>query len=62
MVDCKDCAARRKLARDALFKAKLGDALGHVAKGAAEALGLKEKTGSAALEATKPAKKTPAKI
>ena len=33
---CKDCAARAKMARDALFQAKIGEALGHVAKGAAE--------------------------
>lgn len=42
---CTDCEARRRLARDALFKAKVGEALGHVAKGVAEAAGWKEKTG-----------------
>lgn len=44
---CKDCAARRKMARDALFKAKLAEALGHVVKGAAEIVGVKPKTGAA---------------
>lgn len=48
---CKDCAARAKMARDALFQAKIGEALGHVAKGAAELVGIKEKTGEAELKA-----------
>lgn len=48
---CKDCAARAKMARDALFQAKIGEALGHVAKGAAELVGTKEKTGEAELKA-----------
>lgn len=43
---CTDCEARRRLIRDALFKAKVGEALGHAAKGVAEAVGLKPKTGS----------------
>lgn len=43
---CADCEARRKMARDALMSAKLGEALGHVAKGAAEIVGIKEKTGA----------------
>lgn len=42
---CADCDARRKMAREALLSAKLGEALGHVAKGAAEIVGIKEKTG-----------------
>lgn len=42
---CTDCEARRKLARDALFKAKLGEAASHALKGFAEAAGWKEKTG-----------------
>lgn len=41
-----DCAARRKLARDALYRAAVGEAIIHVAKGAAEIVGLKEKAGS----------------
>lgn len=55
---CPDCEARRKLARDALFNAKIGDAVAHVAKGAAEAAGLKKKSGSAELK-KKQAKKNP---
>lgn len=43
---CPECEARRKLARDALVKAKIGEALGHVAKGVAELAGVREKTGS----------------
>lgn len=46
MAACPDCAARRRLARDALFSAKVGEAIGHVVTGAAEAVGLKEKTGA----------------
>ena len=60
---CKDCAARAKMARDALFQAKIGEALGHVAKGAAELVGIKEKTGEAELQAkreVKSRKTTPA--
>ena len=60
---CKDCAARAKMARDALFNAKIGESLGHVAKGAAELIGIKEKTGEAELQAkreVKPRKTTPA--
>lgn len=56
---CKDCDARRKLARDALLSAKLGEVVAHVAKGAAEAVGLKKKTGTAELKKSQ-AKKTPA--
>ena len=56
---CKDCAARAKMARDALFNAKIGEALGHVAKGAAELVGIKEKTGATELKA-KSRKTTPA--
>lgn len=44
---CPDCEARRRLVRDALFNAKLGEAATHLAKGAAEAVGLKVKTGAA---------------
>lgn len=46
---CPDCKARQQLARDALYRAKVGEALGHVVKGAAEMVGLKDKTGSAEL-------------
>ena len=56
---CKDCAARLKMARDALFSANIGEAASHIAKGAAEVLGVKEKTGVVELQA-KPRKKTPA--
>lgn len=43
---CTDCEARRKLARDAWVKGKIGEAAGHIAKGAAEMVGMKTKTGS----------------
>ncbi|WP_442596301.1 hypothetical protein ACSBPU_05575 [Parapusillimonas sp. JC17] len=42
---CPDCEARRRLARDAFLNAKIKEAVGHVAKGTAEAVGLKKKTG-----------------
>lgn len=42
---CTDCEARRKLARDAWVKGKIGEAAGHMAKGAAEMVSLKSKTG-----------------
>lgn len=42
---CTDCEARRKLARDTWVKGKIGEAVGHMAKGAAELVGLKPKTG-----------------
>lgn len=47
---CPDCEARRKLARDALYRAKVGEAASHVVKGVSEALGLKEKTGEVELQ------------
>lgn len=43
---CVDCAARRKLARDAWLQARVGEALGHVTKGAAEMVGLTPKAGA----------------
>lgn len=43
---CADCEARRKMARDAFLNAKIGEALGHAVKGAAEIGGIKPKTGS----------------
>lgn len=52
---CADCEARRKLARDALLNARIGEALGHVAKGAAEIVGIKDKTGVEELSEADPA-------
>lgn len=54
---CKDCEARRKMARDALINAKLGEAAKQIVKGAGEIFGLKPKTGEAELKA-KPIRKT----
>lgn len=51
MIMCKDCEARRELARAAFMKAKFREGIKQVAIGAAEAVGLKEKTG---LEDSKP--------
>lgn len=48
---CKDCAARAQLAREAFLKAKIGEAIGHVAKGAAELAGIKYKSGLSELTA-----------
>ena len=56
---CPECEARRKLARDALVKAKIGEALGHVVKGVAEMAGMKEKTGDQELKAKEVDRKTP---
>lgn len=56
---CKDCVARARMAREALFSAKIGEALGHAAKGAAEIIGVKEKTGVSEQSARK-GKTTPA--
>lgn len=50
MSTCKDCAARRQMARDALYRAAVGEAAAHVIKGAAEFIGVKEKTGSAEMQ------------
>lgn len=55
---CTDCKARRKLVRDAFMKAKFAEAAGHMAKGAAEFVGLKEKTGSNELQALPSDQKT----
>lgn len=44
---CADCEARRKLARDAWLRASMGEVIAQVATGAAEAFGLKEKSGEA---------------
>lgn len=46
---CADCEARRKMAREAFLNARFGEALGHVGKGVAEIVGVKEKTGAAEL-------------
>lgn len=51
MVFCKDCAARSALLREAAFEGRLAAAMGHAVKGAAEMVGLKEKTGEAELRA-----------
>lgn len=51
-MSCPDCEARRKMARDALLDAHIGKAAKHVAIGAAEAVGLKEKTGAEELQST----------
>ena len=61
-MSCKDCEARRKLAREALLNAHIGQAVKHVAVGAAELTGLKEKTGTKELASkpkTKPRKTKP---
>lgn len=56
MSTCKDCAARRQMAREALYRAAVGEpaaiaeAAAHVIKGAAEIIGVKEKTGSAEMQ------------
>lgn len=44
---CKECAERRKLAREALLRSAVGEAVVHVAKGAAELVGVKKKTATA---------------
>lgn len=46
---CKPCQARRQLAREAAADSRPLEAAKHIAKGAAEALGLKTKTGEAEL-------------
>lgn len=51
-MSCKDCEARRKMAREALLSAHIGKAAKHIATGAAEAVGLKEKTGTEELRST----------
>lgn len=44
-MSCQACAERRKKARDALMSAKIAEAAGHIAKGTAEMLGIKAKSG-----------------
>ncbi|QRF90884.1 hypothetical protein CLH39_11860 [Alcaligenes faecalis] len=48
---CTDCEARRKLVRDAWVNGKIGEAAGHIVKGAAEMVGLKPKTDGREIEA-----------
>jgi len=55
---CIDCKARLKMARDALLNAKFAESIVHMAKGAAEIVGIKEKTGAAELEAKSPKRKS----
>jgi hypothetical protein len=50
MSECKDCAARRQMLRDALVNAKIQEALGHAVVGVAEAVGLVPKTGAQELK------------
>lgn len=47
---CKDCDARRKMMRDALFSAKLRELAVHAISGSSEIIGLKEKTGQKELK------------
>lgn len=54
---CIDCKARLKMARDALISGKIGVSIAHVAKGAAEIVGIKEKTGAAELVWKQPKRK-----
>lgn len=44
---CKECAERRRLAREALLRSAVGEAAAHVVKGAAEAVGIKRKSATA---------------
>lgn len=50
---CDDCKARQQLAREALFNAKLLEAVKQVGTGIAEMAGLKEKTGQEDLKKKK---------
>ena len=47
---CRNCRARSQMLQDAVLEMKLAKAAGHAVKGAAEILGLKEKTGAAEME------------
>jgi len=57
---CPDCEARRKAIRDAWVNKKIKESVQEVAKGAAELIRLKKKTGEADMKKSQ-AKKTPAK-
>lgn len=48
---CLDCEARRTMARNAFYRLQVGETISQLAKGAAEAVGLKEKTGVAESQA-----------
>lgn len=56
---CPECEARRKLIRDAWTNDFIARAAGHVLKGAAEIVGLKEKTGVAEVKKEPRPKQTP---
>lgn len=56
-MSCENCTARQKLMREAYERAKLAKAAGHAAKGAAEMVGLKKKTGADELAAESKPKK-----
>ena len=55
---CIDCKARLKMARDALMAGKIGGTIAHVAKGAVELVGIKEKTGAQEIGWKQPNRKT----
>lgn len=55
---CPDCEARRAAIREAWIKKRLGEMAKEVAKGAAEVVGIKKKTGRA--DAKKRTRKSPA--
>lgn len=46
MSGCKDCAARRRMIRDAWLNSQLGETAKQAAIGALELVGLKSKTGA----------------
>lgn len=46
-MSCKDCEARRKMARDALLRSAVGETVKQLSFGAAEMVGLKQKTAKA---------------
>lgn len=48
---CLGCKARRDLVRQAFLRSAYGQTAAHALKGAAEALGLKEKTGEQEVKA-----------
>lgn len=48
-MDCPDCAARRQALREALINSSITQAVTELAKGAAEVVGLKPKTGASDL-------------
>lgn len=45
-MSCVDCEARQRLLRDSLIQGKIQEALSHAAKGALEAVGVKQKSGA----------------